>query len=179
MALLSRHADDCGDVVDTAADVFDKYGDFVRAVIRHNVGNTPRADDLFQDFFLSLIHRPIPPDVRNIRAYLYRAITNDIRDATRRTKNYRKHIRIYAKPANYFINNKTPENASIEVEEINRMCALIERQLPRREAQAVIARYGNNCDIKEIAAEMDVDYRTVARYISKGLKKIRQFFAAK
>ena len=104
MSLLSPHADDCSDGVDIAANVFDKYGDFVRAVIRHNVGNAAYADDLFQDFFLSLMCKPIPPDVKNIRGYLYRAITNDIRDAARRVKRYQKHMRIYAKPINYFIN---------------------------------------------------------------------------
>ena len=41
--------------VSIAAKVFGEYGDFIHAVIRCKVRNEAQADDLFQDFFLSLV----------------------------------------------------------------------------------------------------------------------------
>jgi len=55
--------------------------------------------------------------------------------------------------------------------------ALIERQLPEREAEAVGLRYKNDLSVPEVASEMRVNNRTVSRYISIGLCKIRQMLA--
>jgi len=165
--------------VDRAAEIFSEYGDFILAVIRYQVGNDVQADDLFQDFFLSLVSRPIPPDIQNIRSYLYRAIINDVVDAIRRIQKYQTRMHKYAECLNYSINKNTPENALIGKEEINKMFKLIEGRLPRSEAQAVTLRHRNNCNIKEVAKKMHVNNRTVSRYISVGLSKARQFFNSK
>jgi len=179
MAPLSPHDDDSSDGVNVAANVFAKYGDFIRAVIRCRVANAADADDLFQDFFLSLVYRPIPPHVKNIKGYLYRAITNDILDAARRVKRYQGRIRIYAKSTNNFINKRTPENAIVEAEEIDRMFGLIEKRLRKSESLAVTLRYKEQHSIGEVAEKMGVDKQSVGRYVCVGLGKIRQFFAVK
>lgn len=165
--------------VDRAAEIFSKYGDFILAVIRYQVGNDVQADDLFQDFFLSLVSRPIPAGIQNIKSYLYRAITNDIVDAARRVEKYRTRMHKYAECLDYSINKNTPENALIKVEEINKMFKLIEGRLPRSEARAIRFRFWNNFSIKEVAKKMHVNNRTVSRYISVGLRKARQFFNSK
>ncbi len=165
--------------VDRAAEIFSKYGDFILAVIRYQVGNDAQADDLFQDFFLSLASRPIPARIQNIKSYLYRAITNDIVDAARRVQKYQTRMQKYAECLDYSINKNTPENALIKKEEINKMFKLIEGRLPRSEAQAITFRFRNNFNIKEVAKKMDVNNRTVSRYISAGLSKVRQFFNSK
>ncbi len=165
--------------VDRAADIYSEHGEFILSVIRYHVGNNSKIDDLFQDFFLSLVCRPIPPDVRNIRGYLYRAITSEIINASRRVKSYQSCMEKYARNLNYSINKNTPESALIEIEEINKMLKLIEGQLPHSEAQAVKLRYKSNWSIREVAKEMCVNDRTVSRYISAGLSKFRQFLAEK
>ncbi|MHC4792547.1 MAG: RNA polymerase sigma factor, partial [Planctomycetota bacterium] len=78
MPLASIKKDGVPSNVNHAAKIFSEYGDFIRGVIRYQVGNDAQADDLFQDFFLSLVSRPVPADIQNIKKYLYRAITNDI-----------------------------------------------------------------------------------------------------
>lgn len=162
-----------------AAEVFSEYGDFIQAVIRYKVKNETLAGDLFQDFFLSLVSKPVPTGVQNVKSYLYRAIINDIVDATRRVENYKTQMNKYAECLNYSINKNTPENALIETEETNKMVKLIKGWLRRSEAQAISLRYRNSYNIKEVAEKMHVNNRTVSRYISSGLSKIRQFLTVK
>ena len=175
MVLPSEYINNRLDRVNTAAEIFAMHGDFIRNIIRYHVKNENQIDDLFQDFFISLVSKPIPSDVKNIKSYLYRAITHDIIDSTRRVEKYQNHIHKYAKRINDPINKKTPESAFIETEETNKMFELIEMRLRRSEAQAITLRYRNNYDIKAVANKMNVDRASVRRYISVGLSKIRQF----
>jgi len=162
-----------------AAEIFSEYGDFIRAVIRYQVGNDSQADDLFQDFFLSLVAKPLPEGIQNVKSYLYRAITNDIVDAARRVEKYKTRMNKYAECLNYFINRNRPENALIGKEQTSKMFKLIEGRLRRSEAQAITLRYRNSYNIKEVAKTMHVNNRTVSRYISAGLSKVRQFLTEK
>ena len=73
--------------VGLAAEVFGKYGDEILAVIRFNVDDQSRANDIFQDFFISLIRKPIPPHVKDVKRYIYKAVTNDVIDFSRRIRN--------------------------------------------------------------------------------------------
>ena len=179
MALPSTDTDDYTHNVDTAAKLFVEHGDFIRAVIRWQVKNETQVDDLFQDFFLSLVVNPLPPDIRNMKSFLYKAITNDIINAAQRAKNYQNKMLKCAKHFNDSINKKTPENAFIEAEETNRMFELIEMRLRRSEAQAITFRYRKNYSIKEIAMKMNVSSGTVRKYIYVGFSKIRQFLKLK
>ncbi len=162
-----------------AAEIFSKYGDFILAVIRYHVENDAQVDDLFQDFFLSLVSNPIPANTQNTKGYLYKAITNDIVDAVRRVEKYKTRIDKYAECFNYSVNNDRPENALIEREQTNKMFRLVEGRLRHSEAQAVTLRYRNSYNIKETAKKMHVNDRTISRYISTGLSKIRQFLTVK
>lgn len=165
--------------VDRAAEVFSKYGNFIRTVIYRHVENSALADDLFQDFFLSLVSKPIPANIQNIRGYLYKAITNDVVDAVRRVEKYKTRMDKYAECFNYSVNNNSPENALIKIEQTNKMFRLIEGRLRRSEARAVTLRYRNSYNITEAAKKMRVNNRTVTRYISVGLSKVRQLLAIK
>jgi len=179
MALPSTDTNDYTDNVDSAAKVFSEYGDFIRAVIRCQVKNETKVDDLFQDFFLSLVANPLPVDVKNIRNLLYRAITNDIMNAVQRAENYQKNMLKYSKRFNYPTYKKTPEDVVIESEETNRMFNLIEKRLRRSEAQAITFRYISNYKTKEVAMKMNVSYKSVRKYIYVGISKIRQLMKLK
>jgi DNA-directed RNA polymerase specialized sigma24 family protein len=56
------------------------------------------------------------------------------------------------------------------------MLQLIERQLPSREAEAVIRRHVHGDDVSDGARKMNVDTRTFSRYLSRGKKRIRRLF---
>ena len=158
-----------------AAEVFDKHSDVIRSTIRFNVKDKSKADDIFQDFFVSLVHKPIPPNIQDIRGYIYKAVTNDIIDVSRRTKGYQDRIQRYAECCKYGIIEGSPQDIVIQAEETAKMFRLIESQLPKREAEVVVQRYGHDLSTAETARKMCVNKRSVSRYLSIALKKMRQF----
>jgi RNA polymerase sigma factor (sigma-70 family) len=163
------------DRVQLVAKIFDQYGDLIRAIIQFNLSDQRNADDVFQDSFLSLLHKPVPEGTQNVKAYLYRAVTNDIIDAARRTRSYRARVCRYAECHKYSVIYEDPQNSVIQAEERREMLRLIERQLPPREAEAVIERFGRDNNIDEAAKRMRVNKRTFSRYLCTGLKRIRRF----
>ena len=167
-----------GDAVRAAAEVFDAQGGFIRAVIRFQTHNQSEEDDLFQEFFLTLIRKPLPANVRNIRSYLYRAIVNHVLDSVRMRENHRRIMRDYVEKIGIPINNCPAGNVFIEdAEEKDAVVAYFARYLQEREAQAFVMRYRDNFSIGEIAARMGVNVRTVSRYLSDGLRRLRKTLA--
>jgi len=161
--------------VGLAAEVFDRYGDEIRAIIYFNVKDKSRADDIFQELFVSMVRKPIPSEVRNVRAYLYRAITNDVIDISRQIKNHQDHIHKYAECRKHFEIPEDPQKTAIQMEGTKKMFQLIESRLPKREAEVVVQRYGHGLSITDTAEKMNVNKRLVSRYLSLALKKMREF----
>lgn len=164
--------------VDRAGQAFEEYGDFIRSVIGFYVKNETEAEDLFQDLFLSLISKSMPEEVQDVKAFLYKVISDMVKDAFRRIDRYQAKIRRYAKHNAATIED-CPENVLMEVEETKKMFELIERRLPPKEALAVTLRYRDNRDTGEVAKQMRVKPRSVSRYVSVGLRKVRCFFGEK
>ena len=162
-----------------ASKIFFEYGDFIHSIIISKVQDEDKASDLCQDLFLSLVQNPIPPEVANIKGLLYRAIINDIADAHRRVERYKKHIKKYGQKMKYSINKSHSTNAFKEKEEIIKMLELIHEQLPMSCAQAIMLRYGDNLSVKEVAKKMNVKIPSVRRYLSTGLKILRQLLTGK
>ncbi len=160
--------------VKQAENVFETYGDEIRAMISLNVKEQSLADDVFQNLFLSVVHKPIPPGIDRIEAYLYRIITNHVIDETRKTNGYRHFVRRYSRHNYHQTTQEAPDDDVIEVEDARKMLQLIERQLPSREAEAVIRRHVYGSNVSDGAKEMNVDSRTFSRYISRGKRRIRQ-----
>ena len=176
MSLLNTNKKgDAPSDVDRAMRVFEEHGHFIRSIIDFNVRDEAEAEDIFQDFFLFLISKPIPDEVQNIRAFLYRLLSDKIKDAFRRIDRYQAKIRRYTTYPGRVTEYRS-KNSLIEAEETKRMFELIERHLPQKEALAVTLRYKNNCDTAKVAKKMGVQPRSVSRYVSVGLKKARHLF---
>ncbi len=175
MAGYRRRGRPDDDAVQRAVAIFNEYGDFIRAVIRFQAHERSWQEDLFQEFFLTLIRKPVPAEVRNIKSYLYRAIVHHVLDSVRARENYRRAMKKYAKKTRIPINNRSAESALIEdTEERNATIAYLARHLQEREAQAFLLRYRDNFSIGEIATRMGVNARTVSRYLSESLKRLRE-----
>ena len=159
---------------EAAAKIIDDHGDFIKKVIRSQIQDKDKADDLFQDFFLSLISNPLPRDIQNIESYLYRAIIHDIVDTTRLTKKYQNCLYEYAKHYDHPRSQKTPEKVVMEVEETNRVFEIVEKRLPRTESRAVRFQYRDGLDAKETAEKMSVGNKTIRGYVSEGISRIRR-----
>jgi RNA polymerase sigma factor (sigma-70 family) len=162
------------DKVEMASQVFDKYSDMIRAAIYVNLGNSSHVDDIYQNLFLSLVNKPVPPHIKNVRGYLYKAVLHDILDLTKRTKNYRKRICNYGKYHMQFVRNKKPQDDIIKEEEIEKLFKLIEKRLSSHENKAVMQRYRYDLDIAQAAEQMNINKRSYSRYLCVALKKIRQ-----
>ncbi len=161
--------------MERAVAIFSEYGDFILAVIRFQTHDRIWQEDLFQEFFLDLIHRPVPAGVRNLKSYLYRAVVNHVLDSVRARESYRRAVKKYVKETRIPINSQSAGNAFIEeTEQRNATIAYLVRHLQEREAQAFVLRYRDNFSIGEIAARMGVNGRTVSRYLSQSLKRLRE-----
>lgn len=178
MARVRRNERLGRDAVQSAAETFNEYGDFIHAIIRFRAPNKSEVEDLFQEFFLALIRKPVPPEVRNIKSYLYRAVVNHILDSVRTQEYHRRAVKKYVKETRIPINNRPAGNVLIEdIEEQNAVIAYFVRHLQEREAQAFVLRYRDNFSIGAIAAKMGVNVRTVSRYLSEGLRRLRKTLA--
>jgi RNA polymerase sigma factor (sigma-70 family) len=161
--------------VASAAEVFAKYGTQIRAIICFHITDKSKADDVFQDFFVSLVHHPIPPHLEDVEAYLYRALTNDVIDACRQTSNHHDGIQEYAELHRYDTIQEDPQSNFIHVEATQEMFRLIESRLPKCEAAVVLQRYCNGLNVSDTAKKTHIDKRSVARYLSLARKKMREF----
>jgi RNA polymerase sigma factor (sigma-70 family) len=131
---------------------------------------------VFQDLFLSLVAKPIPLEVQNVKGFLYKLLCDTVKDAYRRLDRYQSRINRYTK-RNLRVKESRPETELISVEEAEKMFDLIERQLPAQEALAVMLRYRDDCNTGEAADVMGVKQRSVSRYVSVGLKKVGNVIA--
>ncbi|MCK5000634.1 MAG: hypothetical protein KAS23_13910, partial [Anaerohalosphaera sp.] len=68
-----------------ASEIFSEHGIFLLQVFRREL-DEHNADDLWQQFYVSLVNNPLSDDVNNIRGYLYRAARNDILDFKQKSK---------------------------------------------------------------------------------------------
>ena len=171
--MLKKNVKDVSCNVEKAARIFEEYGDFIHAVAYHRLKDENEADDILQDLFLSLVARPVSEDVRDVKSYLYRAVVNDINDSIRRIISYRTTIGKYAKNFDYFVNEHSLRDALIEREEKDKIFKLIQELLPPREGRAVTLRYKNDYDTRSIAEKMGVKNRSVTKFISRGISKLR------
>jgi RNA polymerase sigma factor (sigma-70 family) len=157
-----------------AVRVFEENGDFIRSVIRCHVRNETEAEDLFQDLFLFMISKPLPAEVQNVKAFLYKVIRDMIADAFRRMDRYHARIRRYSERERRTAQH-CPDDVVMQLEETNKLFEMIERRLPPNEALAVTLRYRDSHNIEEVADRMQIKPRSVSRYLSVGLKKVRCF----
>ena len=155
-----------------------RHEDFIRAVIRFHSRNASDEEDLYQELFLSLIVRPVPAEVRNIRSYLYRVISRDAADLVRRDRANQEIIKKYREESGGEARRcEAPEKGIALTEELDTAFRRLAVRLCPRVATAVRLRYRENCSIAEIAREMGVEKRTVSRYIARGVRTLRWLLA--
>ncbi len=160
--------------VKSAVEVFDRYSDTIRDMIRFQSNDTSHADDIFQDFFLSLVRKPIPPKINNMKRYLSKALRNDIIDAKRRKTNYHERISRYARTPRPAPKQKIPPHILIQSEQFKIILALIKKELRPHEANALMYRFIHNLDIADAAEKMNINKRSFSRYLCVALKKMRR-----
>ena len=160
--------------VGLAAEVFGKYGDDILAVIRFNVDDQSKANDIFQDFFVSLVRKPIPPYIKDVKGYIYKAVTNDVIDFSRRIRKRQNNAQKYAYIYKHRLTQEDPQDMMVHAEETERMLRLIQNHLPKREARVFVKRCSDGLSTAATAKVLRLSKRTVSHYLSVATKKIRQ-----
>lgn len=160
--------------VKKATGIYEEFGEIIQTMIRFHSNNDSEAEDLYQDFFLSLVRKPIPAEVKRIKSYLFRAIRNDVLDVARSKKSYRDRIYKYQVKKSASANLESVEETIIRKEQAEEMLQLVRENLPPNESQVVLQRCYHDSDTEETASKIGVDKRTVSRYLCVGLRKIRQ-----
>jgi RNA polymerase sigma factor (sigma-70 family) len=155
-----------------ATEVFRKHGKEIRAMIHAIVSDQSQADDLFQNLFLSLVAKPLPPEIRSVKRYLYRAIINDVISQDRRERCRCKHVRIYAICRSRTPPEEDPRDGLIKAEQTRQVLHMV-RHLRPTEAQAVIREYALDDDRDRASSEMGIKRRSFAKYLSRGIRKLR------
>jgi RNA polymerase sigma factor (sigma-70 family) len=161
--------------VEIAAKIFEDYGGFIRTVINYRIKNQALADDVYQDFFLTLCAQQIPEDVKSTEAYLFYFISRYIIDSMRRIIGYQSNLKKYAEYCQ-FSRRRAEVLLESEVDEVEKMFQTIQKHLSRKEAQAVMLRFQDNEGVKEAAAKMGIKPRSLHRYLAAGLAKLRKSF---
>jgi RNA polymerase sigma factor (sigma-70 family) len=160
--------------VEHAGRVFEEHEDFIRTVIRFHIKGRTEADDIFQQSFLSLVARPIPENVIDVKGYLYQAITNDVIDAARQAKNYEARIKRYASRSKYSTPEiDTPDTIAIHNEQRQKTLKIIENTLRKCELRAVKLKYKKGYTSEEAAEQMGIKRQSVNRYINSAVRKLR------
>ncbi len=159
--------------VKKAKEVFEEYGNEIRAIIEFNFQDQHTIEDLFQDFFVSVVENPIPHDVENVRNYIYKAILNDAIDRKRRARLRRDGDKKYTESIRDNAAQKEPASMVIMAEELERVFRLIESRLPPRHVRAVMEYYGFGQTISGMSSKLKIDERSVSRYLSEAIRRIR------
>lgn len=163
--------------VESAEQLFSQYGSFIRSIIRFFVRDVEEQEDLYQELFIFFIRKPVPTEVRNIKGFLYRVVADRIKDQKRKQVRYHKRLEKYADMVNPMESSEeTGFSAMFRKEQAELVFSFLENYLTVNEATAITLRYKDECDINETARIMNVQPKTVSRYVCVGLKKIRTVF---
>ncbi len=159
-------------------DIYRENHAFLRDKIRCLQCERNDMDDVFQDFFLSLLCNPIPQEMTKHRGYLYRILQRDIIDRARKKKSHRN------KKSQYVAYFKMQIKAGYKPEEITEepllshkytlIINIIQQHLPSRLSRALLLRYRYDYTHREIAEEMRISNSSARRYVCVGLRQLRK-----
>ena len=160
--------------VEQAGQIILEYESFIRSIIHTQNLTDVSDDDIFQDFYLSLVAKPVPKNVRNIKSFLYKSIINHLSSSYLRMRAYEKKIQNFRKNSNFIVNKFDPTSALLIREDTNKILELIKNNTSNKKYTAILLRYKEGYTIEEVADKMGIKYASVARYISTGLRMVRQ-----
>ena len=167
------------ETVKSTARLFAEHHDFILMVIRDKCGCALDVEDVYQDVFLTLVRRPVPETVENVKGYLQRTIAIQANEAVRQRRRYHSVLERYAQNRGQRSAGQAPEAPVAVREEAQRALDLIEKGLlTKGESRAIELRYMHNWRPGDVAREMGVHVRSVSRYVSVGLKRMRLLLRA-
>jgi RNA polymerase sigma factor (sigma-70 family) len=164
--------------IETVAEMFAVHGDFLLSVFKKEVSDQD-ASDLWQNLFLTLTTKSVPPNKKNIRRFLYQAAVHDIIDFKRRTQLHEKKNDEYADIARRTQTARSPLQQLIGIESVAEAFKKIEENLPPTIGQVVLHKFRKQLSHRQIAKKMNIKKETVDTYLSVGTKLLEKLEGVK
>lgn len=168
-----ENCQDTNNNVEAAYEIFNEHGDFIRKIFNLKTKDPDLAEDLYQDFFLQIILKPIPKDIKNVKNYIFRMIINTIYAKLRTNERNKGHFEKYKQNSQTPINNLGLSSTYTIDGEL--YFDEIKKYLTPNELVAFSLRFKNNLNLGEISQKMGIKKDSVSHYISMGMSKLRKF----
>lgn len=133
----------------------------------YKIGDADDAEDLLQDIYLTLHAKlKMGTDIRNMRCYLYKCLSNMCTDYLRKKQNVRL---VPIENLNEVCNPET-ENFEQEYRRINNLLSAI----PDEQGEVIRMRIHGDKSFVEIAEILEISVSTVKSRFQYGIEKIRK-----
>ena len=156
------------------AEIYEKYDDFIESVIRFVARNHADREDIYQEVFVVLSQKENFDEIQNIKSYLYRLVVNKAKEFLRRKitgeLKFKEYLELQSRQQ---VEESDLMHDMLVQDEMDKVVELIEEFLSKKESEAVLLRFKYHCDDDKAARKMNVKKETLIRYVSTGLKKIR------
>lgn len=154
--------------IDTVAPMFLEYEKQLLGFIRKRVGDTETSKDILNDILLKIYdHSETIPEIRNIRAWLYRVTKNAVAEYFRKNQKFTTM-------------NSVPEPSQEWENDLEQQIARCVRPLigllPEMYSQPLIKSDLEGIPQQQIADEMGLGLSAVKSRIQRGRTKLRQQF---
>lgn len=163
--------------VNRVKEIFLKHGDFLKIIINLHIEDKDDAEEFFQELFLFFIVKPLPENIKNIQGLLSKIVSDRAKDYYRKKAGTKRRLNKYSEIISKKAPPNSPEATIIDKEESDRFYNIIKMNLSPQEAQAVTLKFRQQNNNIEIAEKMKIDPRSVSRYVSVGLKKLKKLWA--
>jgi RNA polymerase sigma factor (sigma-70 family) len=154
--------------------VVENHGALIR-FIRRRIGDADEADDIAQDLYCQIARQPHAADIKQPRAYLFRAARNLLynRSQHRRSINAAGHISIDdATEVDVMSHAPSPEHVTQGRQELVIVEAAIAELSPKCRAAFLMVRFEGR-SYKDVAARMGLSVKSIEYYIRQALTHIR------
>jgi RNA polymerase sigma factor (sigma-70 family) len=158
--------------VKQATQLFEVHGDYIRAIASLSLSDQTVIEDFCHDLFMYFVAKPIELENKKIRGLLYSIIKCRVRNWCRRVDNYKQRIQKY-RDLKCQQEAAKPTQTIADVHDLSEVYKAIDSYLSETEATAVLLRYRDQHSVQETAQLMGVKTESVIRYVSVGLKKVR------
>jgi len=161
------------------AEIYEKYDDFIKSVIRFAAKNHADREDIYQEVFVILSQKKNFDEIENIKSYLYRLVLNKTNEFLRRKITEELKFEKYMELQSRQIEGSDVMHNMLVQDEMDKVVGLIEEFLSKKESEAVLLRVKYHYDDEMAARKMNIKKETLIHYVSVGLKKIRDVIKGK
>lgn len=163
----------------TLAEIYEEYDGFIQSVIRFAAKNRADQEDVYQEVFVVLSQMGNFDKIRDIKSYLYRLIVNKANEFLRKKISGELKLKKYMQLHGHQTEEGEQKQDLLIQDEVDKAIGLIREYLSDKESEAVLLRYKYHYSDEEAAHKMNVRKKTLIRYVSIGLKKIREIVKGK